>query len=165
MQHTAATARFLVAIALKGVLWLMATGAAQAGPISDGPIKLDPLCEPPETRNPVLPPGNPAPSTRHMAELLKGIRDKPGQGATMYMSDRMVTLLEGKLETTTNLSEKLELQFQLGIQQTQAGFPDKALNTFIALEQLVAAGGSQFDHRTLIELRMRKAVAFLRLGE
>lgn len=46
------------------------------------------------------------------------------------MSDRMVTQIEGEITNATKMNEKFRLQFALGIQQTQAGAQDKALNTF-----------------------------------
>jgi len=82
-------------------------------------IILDAVCAMPEARNPKLPPGNPAPSTRRMAELLSDIdRKLPAAG---YMSERFVTALQKQLAVTTNLGERLKVQFQLGIEQTQAG--------------------------------------------
>jgi hypothetical protein len=126
-------------------------------------IILDAVCTMPEARNPKLQPGNPAPSTRRMAELLSDINRKlPTPG---YMSDRMVTAIQNELAATTNLGQRMKLQFQLGIEQTQAGRPDQAINTFAALERNMAPHEGQFDERSRVELRLRKAIAFLRLGE
>ena len=104
-------------------------------------ITLDPICEAPAARNPPLPPGNPAPSTRRMAQLLAKLGEDPGPGALSFMNDRMVSLLEDKLSHATNIVEKLKDRFELGIQQIRAGSPDHALNTFAALEQAVAEDG------------------------
>jgi hypothetical protein len=128
-------------------------------------ITLDPICEAPATRNPPLPPGNSAPSTRRMAQLLSKLGEGPGPGALNFMNDRMVSLLEAKLSHATNIVEKLKYQFDLGIQQIRAGSPDHALNTFAALEQAVAEDGGMLKPETVVELRMQKALAFLRLGE
>ncbi|MGZ8919580.1 MAG: CRTAC1 family protein, partial [Limisphaerales bacterium] len=43
--------------------------------------------------------------------------------------------------------------------------PDAALNTIAAMERLVAAVGVKLDQRTSSELRIRKGLAYLRLGE
>jgi hypothetical protein len=98
-----------------------------------------------------------------MAELLSDIdRKLPAAG---YMSERFVTALQKQLAVTTNLGERLKVQFQLGIEQTQAGRPDQALNTFAALERDMAQNEGHFDEQSRVELLMRKAIAFLRLGE
>jgi hypothetical protein len=127
-----------------------------------GLITLDPICAMPESRNPKLPPGNPAPSTRRMAQLLAEMNER--LPPPLYASDRIVSALLEQLAHTTNRSERAELQFRLGIEQTQAGRPDSALNTFAALERLTVEIGHA-DERSRIELRMRKAMAYLRLGE
>ena len=132
---------------------------------SDELITLDPLCELPEARNPPLPLGNPAPSTRRMAELLAKFGENPGPSALDYMSDRKATLLAGKLANTTDPGEKLKLLLQIGIQDTQAGRPDRALNTFADLERFVAHSGAQLGPRDTADLRMCQAMAYLRLGE
>ena len=138
------------------------SGPGAAAP-SDPLITLDPICAMPESRNPKLPPGNPAPSTRRMAQLLAEMNEKLPPPA--YMSDRIVKALTGELTRTTNLSERMKLLFKLGIEQTQAGRPDQGLNTFAALEHSMAENAGQLDERSRVELRLRKAIAFLRLGE
>ena len=164
MQHTWSSARFLPLVGLLGLMCLVPSAGVRGGDASEAPIVLDPICQPPEARNPVLPPGNPAPSTRRMTQLLAEFREHPKPDALAYMSDRMVTLLEAKLAKAQSDNEKVSLQFQLGVQLTQAGWPDKALNTFAVLERLLAKNG-QIDPGAVVELRMRKAVAFMRLGE
>jgi FG-GAP-like repeat/ASPIC and UnbV len=156
----------LMAVTLVGALLSLAVprSLAAVGP-TEGLITLDALCEPPEARNPVLAPGNPAPSTRRMAELLAGFHQKPAPNAMTYMNDRLVALLQAKLAAATDVREKFKLQFEIGIQQMQAGWPDRALNTFVALEHFVAGRGGKLDRGTAEELRMCKALAFLRLGE
>ena len=155
--------------ATRSVRWLVLLGLtvlrAAAQTVDMEEITLDPVCETADARNPVLPPGHPAPSTRRMAELLAQFYDRAAPEAAAYMSDRMVTALEGKLTNSTAVNEKFRLEFMLGIQQTQAGRPDKALNTFAALEKFLAESGGRMDERTRTEMRMRKAIAFMRLGE
>lgn len=129
------------------------------------PITLDPICANPEARNPRLPPGNPAPGTRRMAERMAEYLVKSDPASLAYMSDRMVEVLETQLAATSDPKERFRIQFALAIQQTQAGRPDHALNTFVAMEQAVLATESRLDTRTATELRTRKAMAYLRLGE
>jgi len=131
----------------------------------DGLITLDPVCETIAPASPKLPPGNPAPSTRRMAERLAKFREDADPRTAAYHSDRMAEMLQGHLANTADVSEKFRLQFALAIQQVNAARPDAALNTFSAMERLVAEHGGQLDDRTRAELRLRKGVAFLRLGE
>src|SRR5881394_1197929 len=125
---------------LSGLLLCLVQGSTMLVSLYSGAetITLDPICEAPAARNPPLAPGNPAPSTRRMAQLLAKLGEDPGPGALNFMNDRMVSLLKGKLSHATNIVEKLKYQFDLGIQQIRAGSPDHALNTFAALEQAVA---------------------------
>jgi hypothetical protein len=131
----------------------------------EGLITLDAVCETVEPPTPKLPPGNPATSTRRMAQRLAEIREKMNPASAGYLSDRAADLLQGQLTNTSEMSEKFRLQFQLAIQQVNAARPDAALNTFSAMERLVAENGGQLDDRTRAELRLRKGVAFFRLGE
>jgi hypothetical protein len=100
-----------------------------------------------------------------MAKLLAEFRETTRPEAMAFMSDRMVENLEAKLGAATNIAEKLKIRFQLGLQQIQAGKPDQALNNFAALEREAEEDGGKMDSRTLVELRVRKALAYLRLGE
>src|SRR5262245_52534251 len=130
-----------------------------------GMIALDPVCETVERPSKPFPPGNPAPSTRRMAERLADIRDAMAPSRANYLNDRLAETLQGQMTNTTDLSEKFRLQFQLAIQQVNAARPDAALNTFSAMERMVAEHGGQLDDRTRAELRLRKGMAFYRLGE
>src|SRR4029434_9795060 len=65
----------------------------------------------------------------------------------------------------TEINEKFRLQYMLAIQQVNAGRPDSALNTFSAMERLIAETGGELDERSRAELRLRKGIAFFRLGE
>jgi len=140
--------------------------ATQAQPSGfEGLIALDPVCERIEPPNPRLPPGNPAPSTRRMAQRLADIYSKAAPESAAYLSDRLAGLFEQRLTNATEINEKFRLQFNLAVQQINASRPDSALNTFAAMERLVAENGGQLDKRTLAELRLRKGMAFFRLGE
>ena len=129
------------------------------------PIVLDPLCKTPELVHPPLPAGNPAASTRRMAQRLETILKNYPPDAIPFMSDRVVSGLETKLTMPAQLDETVTLRLLLGIEQTQLGRPDSALNTFAALERLVADNHAMLGEPTRSELRTRKAMAFLRLGE
>ncbi|HTL54890.1 MAG TPA: CRTAC1 family protein [Candidatus Limnocylindrales bacterium] len=126
---------------------------------------LDPICQSVESRNPILPPGNPAPSTRRMAQLLQHFYENASLQGSVYRSDRLVALIETQLTNTTDINQKCELEFKLALEQMQAGRPDKALNTIAAVERTVAVNGGHMDRQLRAAVRMRKAMAFLRLGE
>ena len=139
---------------------------ANASPsASDELIVLDPVCETIDSQTPRLAPGNPAPSTRRMAQRLANIYRNANPTAVGYMSDRLVEMLQDRMTNVSKINEKFRLQFMLAINQINAGRPDSALNTFSAMERLVTESGGELDAGTRAELRMRKAVAFLRLGE
>jgi hypothetical protein len=149
---------------LGSVLCLVAPASAQIFEATNGPIMLDPICKA-AMQNPPLAPGNPAPSTRRMAKLLAQLGQNVNLDDAVFLSDRMAALLERKLTNTTDLKQKLTLEFELGVQQMRAGWPDKALNTFAALERFIAESGRHLDPGPAEALRMEKALAFLRLGE
>jgi hypothetical protein len=107
-----------------GLLWQGAIGLAQTAGFPNGPIRLDPICQMPEARNPVLAAGNPAPSTRRMAKLLAGFRATSEPEAMAFLSDKMVLRLQKQIAGETNLPKRLKLQYQLGFQQINAGRPD-----------------------------------------
>jgi len=131
----------------------------------EGQITLDPVCETMTPPTPRLAPGNPAPSTRRMAQRLAEIYAKAAPESMAYLSDRLANLIEAKATNATELNEKFRLQFNLAVQQINASRPDSALNTFAAMERLVNENGGELSENTRAELRLRKGIAFLRLGE
>ena len=133
--------------------------------VKEGLIRLDPICETIQSATPRLPPGNPSPSTRRMTERLAEINEKMHPQSALYLSDRLAARFQGRLEKASAVDQKFRLQFQLAIQQINAAQPDAALNTFSEMERLVAENGGQLDERTRVELRLRKGMAFFRLGE
>src|SRR4030095_15837238 len=131
----------------------------------DSQITLDPVCQPIDAQSPRLPPGNPAPSTRRMTQRLTEYYRSTPQTSASYMNGQKAELSQGKMNNTSEISEKFRLQFESGVEQMNTGRPDSALNTGFALERSFAAVGGELDAGTLDELRMRKGVAFFRLGE
>jgi hypothetical protein len=140
------------------------TNAAPLPAVTEGLINLDPVCERIEAA-PKFKPGNPAPSTRRMAQRLEEIRAKANPASAGYFSDRLADMLERQVTNSNQANEKFRLQFRLGVQQINAGRPDSALNTFSEMERLVAEAGGELDDRSRAELRLRKGMAFFRLGE
>ena len=128
-------------------------------------IKLDPVCDKMFATTVKFAPGTPAPSTRRMAERLAEIYEKADPRSAAYHSEKLAATLYARMTNASELNEQFRLQFSLAIQQINAAQPDSALNTFSALERMIAQTGGQLDKRTIAELRIRKAIAFFRLGE
>lgn len=151
------------ALCLAASLSSAATPAAPVVP--SGPIALDPICETIETTAPKLAPGKPAASTLKMVRRLADIYEHAAPESAAYMSDRLAQSFENQLTNAVGMNERFRIQFKLGVQQINASRPDSALNTFAEMEKMVADSGAALDERTRGELRMRKGVAFFRLGE
>lgn len=114
---------------------------------------------------PPLAPGNPAPSTRAMAERLASLYAHPQPSSMEFLNDQAVRALEARLTNTASMGELLKTEFQLSLQQMNAGHPDDALNTLAKMELAGVQGGGKFDDRTARQIRARRGMAYLRLGE
>src|SRR6266853_4257462 len=163
MQHTVVKLRFLPATCLGALFWLVFPIDTRSVDDSGGLITLDPLCLP--KNNLPLAPGNPAPSTRRMAQRLADSLEHVDPMLTMYLSDRIANALGQQMTNATDVKAKASWGFELGKEQTRAGRPDAALNTFAAMERLLAENSIPLNERSRVELRTQKALAFLRLGE
>lgn len=126
--------------------------------------QLDPLCLAPLQPDTTLDPGNPPPSNRRMAERLATFRDNHDPNSLFFRSDVYAPLLAKAWDEATDPIQRLQTGIQLGLHQAQAGRPDSALNTYAAMESIIANGIDVPPSRRS-QLRMRKAVAFLRMGE
>lgn len=132
---------------------------------ADGPYQLDAVCFLPRNQPKELAPGNPAPSTRRMAALLARINNESDPTSMAYLSDRVVEKIATAIQGTTNVVQQVNLRVALARRQTQSGRPDQALNTYLEIDQLLAASGIALNDAGRMEVRARRAVAFLRLGE
>jgi len=103
--------------------------------------------------------------TQRMVERLEQIRAQADPREMAFLSDRMAELLLKRLGQSTNLQEQIPLRFQLGVQLLQSGRTLGALDHFQGVEQKVDLAGGRIDRRSRSELRMRRAVGMLRLGE
>jgi hypothetical protein len=104
-------------------------------------------------------------STRAMARKLAQIRDRADPNSMAFLSDRIVLAIREAIAASTNLQQTVQLQFRLGVQLIQAGETETALDQFKRLEEQVSQVGGKFGGRGRVDLRMRKAIALLRLGE
>jgi hypothetical protein len=126
--------------------------------------QLDPLCLAPHPPDATLDPGNPPPSNRRMAERLASFRDNHDPNSLFFRSDVYAPILAKAWDEATDPIQRLQIGIQLGLHQAQAGRPDSALNTYAAMEAIIANGIDVPPSRRS-QLRMRQAVAFLRMGE
>jgi hypothetical protein len=140
-------------------------GSEDTNQLDKALIFLDAICKPGEPRNPELPPGNPAPSTRKMAALLKKISDATDPRAASYDSDRLALVLSNLMVQASSFDAQIKAKYRLAIEQMQSGRPDFALNNFSDLEAELQKRGLRPTEQMRVELRMRKAVSFMRLGE
>ena len=113
-------------------------GAKSTAPMTnalpaDEQITLDPVCEAMFSKVPLFAPGEPAPSTRRMAERLAGIYEKADPRTAGYLSERLASILQSRMTNASEVNEQFRLQFALGIQQINSARPDSALNTFSAM--------------------------------
>jgi hypothetical protein len=147
------------------VLSVVSKGAEGTNEIENFPILLDAICKPGAPLNPPLAPGNPAPSTRKMAALLKKIADATDPSVATYDSERKALVLSNELVHAPDLDRRLTAKYRLAIEQMNSGRPDFALNSFAELEAEVARNSLRLPDKMRVDLRARKAVAFMRLGE
>ncbi len=141
------------------------SGKAQGLAAEEKPYILDAVCAMPDPLKAPLNPGHPAASTLKMIERLTEIKDRAKANSMSFLTKRLVGQMENELTMAQTTKDKTQILFTLGVKQMQAGRPDAGLNTFTALEKIMAKEGIKLSAATKYELRMRKAVAFLRLGE
>lgn len=150
---------------LGACLGLVAHGRDE--PVQEATVKLDAICRPMDARYPTFAPGNPAPSTRRMVELLGKLQAQVQNSpeALFFLNDRNAAQLEERLNRAETLDERMKLASELALQQIDAGRPDLALNTMALIRQVAQDRGLRLGESTVSQLRMRRALAFLRLGE
>ncbi len=144
---------------------LLAVRPTSAQSVARELITLDPICHPASEDAPVLAPGNPAPGTRRMIARIAKLRERNDRAALLFQSDRMVPLLQEAIPAESDPRKRARLMVQLSQMQLQAGRPDAALNTLGAVEDYMGVVGMTVTTTGRIDMRMRRATAFLRLGE
>src|SRR5260370_32567306 len=112
MQHTVVSLRFLSAICLGALFWLVFPINTRAVDDSRGLITLDPLCLP--KNNLPLPPGNPAPSTRRMAQRLAENLEHVDPMLTMEFRDRIANAFGHQMTNAPHLKAKTRLCLEMG---------------------------------------------------
>ncbi len=155
------------ALGIASLCWVgqSVNGRAQLLETEPKAYVLDAICATPDPMKAPLKPGIRPASNIKMAKMLADLRDAAEPSSMSFLTDRMVQKMESDLAAATTTKDKSRILFHLGVKQMQAGKPDEGLNTFMALDKLVAENNLKLDQNTKYELRMRKAVAFLRLGE
>lgn len=105
------------------------------------------------------------PGTAAMVKELRRIQDGADPRSMAYLNDRLVDELQQRVVGTTNLQEQARIRYFLGLQLLNAGQPEQAFHEFQAAEAQVLQSGAQLSASSRSELRLRKALTQLRLGE
>lgn len=100
-----------------------------------------------------------------MAERLARIRERADPRSMSYLTDRQIPRLLTALTLATNAQQQINIRFNLSNQQLLSGKTQDALETIEALERQLKELGAKLPPDPTVELRMRKATAYLRLGE
>ena len=129
-----------------------------------GPYQLDPICYTPAPRA-TLPPGKRHPGTVRMAERLAKIHADRVPGSTIFFNDKAVESLTATLPGVTNPDDQLRIRYDLAGEAMRSGRPDQALNVYLEMDRMLATGAHPLPAKALFDLKLSRAVAFLRLGE
>ncbi|MBK8001032.1 MAG: CRTAC1 family protein [Verrucomicrobia bacterium] len=125
----------------------------------------DPLCSLTNILRELRPdPAQPA-STRQMVEKLEVLRDAADPRMIPFLNDEYAQILQSSLTRTTNLQQQIPIRYQLGVQLLNAGRSETALKEFEAMESAIVAGGGTIDARSRAQVRIRKILSSLRMGE
>lgn len=105
------------------------------------------------------------PGTLRMVQHLERVRETADPRAMSYLAEGQLTRLRKALALATNAQQQIPIRYHLAYQQLLCGRTLEALDTWEAIEREVATSGGRIEGRAAVELRMRKAIAHLRLGE
>ncbi|MEN9674613.1 MAG: hypothetical protein RIS76_509 [Verrucomicrobiota bacterium] len=100
-----------------------------------------------------------------MVDLLARFRETTDPRLAPYLCAGQLPRLEAALAATTHGQQQAPLLLSLAYQQLLSGKSQASIDTLTRLEKQVAASGGTVDSRAQTEIRVRKVIAFLRLGE
>jgi ASPIC and UnbV/FG-GAP-like repeat len=103
--------------------------------------------------------------TRKMVDRLAALQKTVDPREVIYLSGARAEMLAGALAGATNLQQELKLRVQLATELVQAGRAAQGLDEFKLIEDKLRAAGGAVSGRGAQDMRMRKAMAFMRLGE
>ncbi len=109
-------------------------------------------------------PAQPA-GTRQMIERLDRLRMAADPQAVPFLNEQLVQILQSNVPLVTNLQQQMPMRFQLGVQLLNAGRSEAALREFEFMEKTVAATGGTLDRKGNAQIRLRKIISLLRIGE
>ena len=104
-------------------------------------------------------------STRRMIERMEALDKTIDPTSVPFLNSRLVDPLRRRLIEATNFNQQVSVRFKLAVELLQAGQTEAALAEFQTMETAIASIGGKIEGRGAVELRMRKAVGLLRLGE
>ena len=81
------------------------------------------------------------------------------------MNVERVQIFQRQLAQATNPQQMIILRFKLAMELLNSGRPDTALQQIQATEELLKKDNLHLSPQTVLDLRMFKATAMLRLGE
>ncbi|MBN9691096.1 MAG: CRTAC1 family protein [Verrucomicrobia bacterium] len=105
------------------------------------------------------------PGTTAMVRELSRIQYTTDPRSMAYLNDRLVTELQQRVLGMTNLHEQARVRYFLGVQLLNAGNSEEAFQEFQSVEAQIAQSGAKLSVESQAELRLRKALTLLRLGE
>lgn len=120
------------------------------------------------SQTPTNAPGKPyflAPSTRAMADLLARMYAAIPPVETAFFNEGRVEFARGSVATATNLNDELFWRFKLGNELLSAGRPLDAITEYDTIDAKAKAAGRAIPQKALVEMRIHRATAWLRLGE
>src|SRR4051812_37043928 len=104
-------------------------------------------------------------STRKMIQRLDQIRRSMNPFEARFLSDQRAPLMAARLGLLTNTFEKADWRLKMAATLTEAGRPEAALEQFKILEDFMASATQPPAEEWKSAFLIRKAIAFLRLGE
>ncbi len=114
---------------------------------------------------PVLATKPPAASTLRMIQRLHEMEVRQDPGSSRFLNVQRIEVLRGKITNEPAGQEQRRLRFELSLELLNAGRSEEALQTITHIEQEAAGAGRGFPQKLRADLRFRKALCYLRIGE
>jgi FG-GAP-like repeat/ASPIC and UnbV len=103
--------------------------------------------------------------TKRMVERLAAYPKTVNPAQAIYISAPRVEMFEKALKGATNLAQELKTRLLLGGELVQVGRPEDALKQYQTAEDHVKQAGITPNAKLTSELRLRRALAWMRIGE
>jgi hypothetical protein len=107
----------------------------------------------------------PSESTRQMEALIRKIMREANPLLNPYRCSEQVALLRPLVAQAANIQQAFNLRTQLAGQLLLAARPEEALAEYEGIERMVQENAIPLDETGRSDLRMKKAVCYVRIGE